>query len=149
MKKTKRLFDDWNIEKQNIEFKWKIKKVKKWEIWVAKIWINIWSEISKDWKNLRPILVISNHMWWDLVWIIPITTKYNKNYDDFLVEIRNYKKYWLKEKSYFSINNFRTISLKRLVYKINNKYIEWKLKYILKDDLLKFLSKKIIDIYNL
>ena len=149
MKKTKKLFDNWNEEKQIIEFNGKIKKVKKWEIWVAKIWVNIWSEISKDWKYLRPILVISNHMWWDLVWIIPITTKYNKNYDKFLIEVKNYKKYWLKEKSYFSINNFKTISLKRLKYKINDKYIEWKFKYLIKNDLLKILWKKIIDIHNL
>ena len=119
MKKTKDLFNSWNNEKQNIEFNWKIKKVKKWEIWVTKIWVNIWSEISKDWKYLRPVLIVSNHMWWDLVWIIPITTKYNKNYDKFLIEIEDYNSYGLKEKSYFSINNFKTISLKRLQFKIN------------------------------
>ncbi|MDQ7022974.1 MAG: type II toxin-antitoxin system PemK/MazF family toxin [Candidatus Gracilibacteria bacterium] len=127
----------------------KNKKVKRGEIWVAKIGVNIGSEISKDGKYLRPVLVMSNHMGGDLVGIIPITTKYNKNYDKFLIEIRNYQKYGLKEKSYFSINNFKTISLKRLTYKINDKYVEGKLKFIIKNDLLKFLSKKIIDIYNL
>jgi len=123
MEKTKKLFDDWNDNKKILEFSWKVnKKVQIWEIWVCNIWINIWSEISKDWKFLRPVLIVNNYMWWDLVSIIPITTKFNKNYSSFLLKVKNHYKLWLSKESYFSLNNFKTISKKRLVYKINNTY---------------------------
>ena len=121
MKKSEELFNRWNNEKIFIDKFWKIKRVKNGELWVAKIWVNIWSEISKNWDFVRPVLVVRNHMWGDLISIIPITTKYNDNYSKFLLEIKNYGKYWLSKKSYLSLNNFKTISCKRLVYKINCK----------------------------
>jgi mRNA-degrading endonuclease toxin of MazEF toxin-antitoxin module len=99
--------------------------VKSWEIWIMKIWINIWSEVSKDDNFTRPVLILSNFLWWDLVWIIPFTTKYNKNYDKFLYEFKNYKKYWLNFKSYLLLNQFKTVSIKRLERKINNKPYKW------------------------
>jgi len=119
MQKTEELFELWTKEKQDIEKYSKIKRVKVWEIWLAKIWVNIWSEISKDWNFLRPVLVIKSYLWWDLVWVIPITTKYNENYSNFLFKVDEYKSYWLKKESYFSLNNFKIISLKRLEFKIN------------------------------
>ncbi len=120
MKKTKEEFDLWNEEKKKLEFSSsKIKKVKRWEIWLAKIWINIGSEISKDGAFERPVLVVSNHMWWDLVWIVPITTKYNKNCGQFLLKIQNYEKYWLNKQSYLCLNHFKMISAKRLIFRLN------------------------------
>jgi len=57
MEKTIELFDSWNKQKKFIEFyKKKIKIVKTWEIWISKVWINIWSEVSKDWEFSRPVL---------------------------------------------------------------------------------------------
>lgn len=138
MKKTDSNFDLWNKEKKFLEFfKKKIKLVKIWEIWIAKVWINLWSEISKDWDYSRPILVISNFLWWDLVWIIPFTTKYNDKYKKYLLEFEDFEKFWLKEKSYLVLNQFKTISIKRLERKLNNKNTWWK--YI------KFVSSEIID----
>lgn len=133
----------------NIEKYSKIKRVKIWEIWLAKVWVNIWSEISKDWKFLRPVLVIKNYLWWDLVWIIPITWQYNESYSDFLFEIRNFKKYGLSINSYLSLNNFKTISLKRLIYKINDKYIDWQYKFLLKKSYLNIVKSNLKKIFDL
>lgn len=126
MKKTDLEFDLWNKEKKFIEFfKKKNKIVKIWEIWIAKIWINLWSEISKDWDYSRPVLVISNFLWWDLVWIVPFTTKYKDKYKKYLLEFNDFEKFWLKEKSYLVLNQFKTISIKRLERKLNNKNVGW------------------------
>ena len=149
MKKSEELFNRWNNEKIFIDKFWKIKRVKNGELWVAKIWVNIWSEISKNWDFVRPVLVLRNHMWGDLISIIPITTKYNDNYSKFLLEIKNYGKYWLSKKSYLSLNNFKTISCKRLVYKINDKKINWRYKYLVKENYLKIIKNKLKEIYDL
>ncbi len=149
MIKNKENFDNWNKQKQFIEEFWKIKRVKSWEIWTAKLGINIWSEISKDWDFLRPVLVFKNYMWGDLVAIIPITTKFKDKYSDFLFEIKNYKKYGLAKNSYLSLNNFKTISCKRLVYKINDKKVDWKYKYLVKKSYLKLIKKKLKKVFEL
>jgi len=55
-----------------------------------------------------------------LVWIFPIywwTTYDNK----FLYKLKDYSKYWLKKESYILLNQYKTISLKRLVKKINDR----------------------------
>ncbi len=123
MKKTKEVFDNWNKQKQFIEFfKKKNKSVEIWEIWMTKVWVNIWSEISKDWEFSRPVLIILNYLWWDLIGIIPFTTQYNDNYDKYLLLFENYKDYWLNKKSYLVLNQFKIISIKRLERKINAKY---------------------------
>ena len=123
MQKTKELFDEWNDKKKDINLLWDgFKKVVIWEIWVCNIWINIGNEISKDWDFLRPVLIVGNYMWGDLVSIIPFTTQYNKKYSKFLLKIKNHYKIWLSKESYLSLNNFKTISKKRLEYKINNTY---------------------------
>ena len=126
MEKTIELFDTWNKEKKFLEFyksKWKI--VKKWEIWVAKIWINIWSEISKDWEFSRPVLVVKTHLWWDLVWVIPFTSKYSHRYSKYLLEFENFEKYGLSQKSYLILNQFKIISLRRLDRVLNNTVKKW------------------------
>lgn len=122
MEKTKDIFDSWNDEKQKIDLKWKIKRVKVWEVWLCKIWVNVWWEISKDWRFSRPVLVVSNKLWWDLVWIIPITSIYSENNFNYLLEIENYEKHWLDKRSYLILNQFRIISLKRFGRKLNGYY---------------------------
>jgi len=119
MNKTKSIFDAWNTEKQNINLKWKFKRIKVWEIWLCKIWVNIWWEISKDWKFSRPVLVTSNKLWWDLVWVIPLTSIYSEFNKKYLLELESYDKYWLDKKSYLILNQFKIISLKRLGRKLN------------------------------
>ncbi len=145
MEKTENLFDEWNKEKIFIELNNKIKRnAKNGEIWLAKIGINIWWEISKDWKFVRPVLIVSTFMWWDLVWIIPITTKFNDSYAKFLLEILEYEKYWLDKKSYLCLNQFRTISLKRLESRINWFY-RWKYhKKLISNSFINIALEKII-----
>jgi mRNA-degrading endonuclease toxin of MazEF toxin-antitoxin module len=119
MEKTKELFELWIEEKQNIEKYSKIKRVKVWEIWLAKIWVNIWSEISKDGKFLRPVLVVKSNMWGDLVYVFPISTQYNDKYDKYLLKLIKYNKFWLDYESYILLNQFKSISVKRLVNRLN------------------------------
>lgn len=146
MEKTKELFDLWNKQKKFVEFyKNKSKPVKIWEIWMTKVWINVWSEISKDWLFSRPVLIISTHLWWDLVWVIPTTTKYKEQYSKFLLEISEYEKYWLDEKSYLLLNQFKIISLKRLDRILNNTFKNSK-HYGLVD--LEFLNKVRIELFE-
>ena len=144
MKKTGELFDEWNDKKKNIElFEKSQKRTDIWEIWIENVWVNIWSEISKDWKFQRPCLICTKWMWGDLVWIIPITSQCNKNFSKYLIKIENYKKFGLKYESYFCINNFKIISKKRLVKRVNDfhrwKYIQPISKIFIKDILLKKL----------
>lgn len=147
MKKTEELFNYWNKDKQNIEFNWNAyKRVKVWEIWVAKIWVNIWWELSKDGWFFRPVLVVSNFMWWDLIWVIPITTQYNSNYKEFLLKIDNYNNYWLDRESYLCLNQFRTISIKRLSNRLNWFY-RWKYhKKILRKSFINIVLDKVFDL---
>ncbi len=119
MQKTEELFELWAKEKYEIEEYSKIKRVKEWEIWLAKIWVNIWSEISKDWKFLRPVLVVKSNMWGDLVYIFPISTQYNEKFDKYLLKIIKYNKFWLDYESYILLNQFKSISVKRLVKRLN------------------------------
>jgi len=144
MEKNNELFDNWNKKKKEIDFFWdSFKRTKIWEIWIENVWVNIWNEISKDWKFQRPSLICTKWMWWDLVWIIPITTKYNKNLWKYLVEIIDFEKYWLKYKSYLVLNQFKFISKKRLVKRINSFYRE---KYIqpISEKYIKIILEKII-----
>lgn len=147
MEKTIELFDSWNKQKKFIEFyKKKIKIVKPWEIWISKVWINIWSEVSKDWEFSRPVLVISTRLWWDLVWVIPFTTKYNQNYKKYLLEFNDFEKYWLTQKSYIILNQFKIMSLKRLDRKLNDTKKNSIHYPLVDEDILKDISKKLIEI---
>jgi len=122
MEKNKEIFDLWNEKKKEVDLKWKIKRVKVWEIWLCKIGINIWWEISKDWKFLRPVLITSNKLWLDLVWVIPLTSVYNEFNSNYLLELDYYERYWLDKKSYLVLNQFKIISLKRFTRKLNGYY---------------------------
>ena len=148
MDKTVKLFDEWNKEKKNIEHSnIKTKRVSIWEIWICKIWINIGSEISKDDSFQRPVLIIWNYLWGDLVSIIPLSTKYNKNYKSFYIKIENHTKFWLNKPSYLCINQIRTISIKRLIKKINNTKIKWKYKKVLPINFIKEVIKSTFELY--
>ncbi len=146
MEKTQELFDLWNKEKKFIEFyKKKIKIVKSWEIWISKIWLNIWSEISKDWEFSRPVLVLSTHLWWDLVLVIPFTTKYNENYKKYLYEFNDFEKYWLSEKSYLILNQFKIMSLKRLDRILNNTKKHWNHYPLVEENIIESIKKSLVE----
>lgn len=150
MKKTKELFDEWNKEKIIIDLKWNsTTKVKIWEIWITKIWINIWWENSKDWKFSRPVLVISIWIWWDLIWIIPFTGWYNMNYERTYFKLNNSIKYWLEKDSNLLLNQFKVISKKRLLYKINNLSTRNNIKPIIWNNILKLINIKLKTLFKI
>ncbi len=150
MKKTKELFSEWNKQKQEIELNWKaFKIVKKWEIWISKIWINIWWENSKDDDFTRPILIVSIWLWWDLIWVLPFSWWYNSNFEKYYFELNNHNKYWLKKESRLLLNQFKVISKKRLLYKINNLSTKNKIKPIIWNNVLKIINEKIKMVFSL
>jgi len=92
-------YSNWNskkmeLQKSNIKY-----HVKKRQFWLYYVWLNIWNEESKQEPFLRPCLVINNYLKWDLILIVPLTTKYNKNLDDIFYKIE-WKKYSLDKDSY-------------------------------------------------
>lgn len=150
MQKTKELFDKWNAEKILIDLKWNSNiKVKVWEIWITKIWVNIWWENSKDWKFSRPALVISIWIWWDLIWIIPFTGLYNINFERTYFKLNNSMKYWLEKESNLLLNQFKIISKKRLLYKINNLSTKDNIKPIIWSNILKLINTKLKKLFKI
>ena len=126
-------FDKWNTEKKKIELK-DSKKIKchKRQIWLCKIWENIWSEVSKSENFIRPVLILKV-LKWGLVLILPLTTIYKETFNKELLEIKT-KNCWLNKKSYLMLNQIKVISKKRLIRNLssNNQLIELS---ILKDKL--------------
>lgn len=120
MEKNDMIFNERNKEKKKIEFQWKHKIVKSWEIWLCKIWINIGSESSKDGNFMRPVIILKTWIGWDLVNIIPLTTKYKPLFYQQYYPFNDYYKYWLDRPTYFLLNQCKTISIKRLVRALNN-----------------------------
>lgn len=121
MEKTVDLFNSWNKEKINIDNNDKHNlKVKKRQFWLCKIWVNIWSEISKDNKFIRPVLILNTNYRWDLILVLPLTSSININFKEFYVKI-DWKNYWLDKDSYILLNQIKVISKKRLVRKLNDK----------------------------
>jgi len=112
---------DISFNKQNI-YKWKISQ---YSIFIAHLWQNIWSEISKK----RPVLILSS-TWYSSVWNDILITWITDLYDDywnkkkiyaFDIVISNYKKYWLKKESIIRLSSIKQIDKKRLIYRM------WKL----------------------
>ncbi len=143
MEKTRELFDIWNEEKQKIEFIHHRKIVKTGEIRLCKIWVNIGSEISKDHEFLRPILVLKTGIGWDLVSIVPITTKYNPNFSYAYFPIINYATYGLEFKSFCVLNQAKVISIKRLTRKLNNIKVNGKDIPLFSYNQISFIKQKI------
>jgi len=121
-------FDNWNKNKKALENRdFNFIKCKKREIWLCKIGENIGNEISKNEPFIRPVLIVNSFLGGDLVLILPLTTKYNKNLKRFYFYIN--KKLGLNKDSYICLNQVRIISKKRLVKRIlidigNDLYLE-------------------------
>ncbi len=121
MEKTTELFDLWNKEKVLLDNTNSLTlKVKKRQFWLCKIWVNIWSEISKEAPFIRPVLVLNDRYRGDLILVLPLTTKINKKFSEFYIKIDG-EKYWLDRDSYILLNQLKVISKKRLVRKLNDK----------------------------
>jgi len=121
MEKTKELFLKWWIKKYEIDISITKYKVHKRQFWLYNIWINIWNEESKDNNFLRPCLIINNYFKWDLILILPLTSKFNEFLKDVYYKIE-WQKYWLDKDSYLLLNQFKVISKKRLIRKIDSNW---------------------------
>ena len=139
MKKTKQLFDSWNLRKQKIELKlYKNKYLKVWEFWWYSEWVNVWFEISKDWEFTRPCLVLNKLIGNWLILICPITTKFNKSWKDCLLEIKDFEYFGLKRKSFLLINQIKFIDKRRFEERISKKKIK---KFFIDNVLSSFIKK--------
>ena len=86
---------------------------------------------------------MKTHLWWDLVSVVPFTTKYSTRYKKHLYEFKNFEKYWLNEKSYLILNQFKIMSLKRLDRKLNNATKKWVHYPLVEYELLTEISNQI------
>lgn len=126
MEKTSELYDQWNEKKKSIEQKNKRwKRVRRWEIWICNIGVNLGSEISKDDKFQRPVLVLRDHMGGDLVLAIPTSTQWNERYAQYLIPFDDAMSYGMDRTTYFVTNQIRPISTSRLVKVLNNIEVQW------------------------
>lgn len=123
-----------NLENHIDNFKEKIKinqqaentnRFQKYEIYYTNFWINIWNEIN--W--IRPSLIIKSnrHNWWFDIIVIPMTWLYNwdgtkKSLDLFDIIIKPDKYSRIKKDSILKVSHLKTISKKRILWKI------WKIK---------------------
>lgn len=145
MEKTKELFLQRSEQKREIQDSLHKRFVEAGEIWLGKVWVNIWSEISKDGDFIRPFLILKTWIWWDLATVVPFTTKYNENFAHQVIYFPEWKLYGLKHPSYLILNQVKTISIKRLISKLNNKKnTQWSIKKV-SQNLRDTLKQKIID----
>ncbi len=98
--------------------------VKKRQIRIAYIWVNIWNESNKSFPYVRPCLVLNANFFWDLILVWFLTTKYNENLSDIYVKIPKIIS-WLNENSYIMLNQIKVISKKRLIRKLNDNDKTW------------------------
>ncbi len=108
---------NWNDLKINLQTSNIKHFVKKRQFWLYYVWMNLWNEESKQNPFIRPCLVINNYLKWDLILIVPLTTKFNKNLKDIFYKL-DWDKYSLDKNSYLLLNQFKVISKKRLIRKI-------------------------------
>lgn len=142
-------FNNWSELKYILEEK-KIKQVNNWEFWLFYTWVNLWWEMSVEKPFVRHCMILKSNLWWDLVLIIPISTKINLWFikDKFYKKIENFEKYWLNQQWYFVLNQIKIISSKRLLKVISWKNSDWK-RYPKYDNgerlgMKKFISKSVI-----
>ncbi len=100
------------INEKYINFEYRYKK---WDIWYANLWINIWNEFNK----VRPVLVLTNNKFsrWNNIIIIPITSlKSEKRIlnTDIIIDT----KFGKRQRSIMRINHLKDISKKRLIKKV-------------------------------
>ena len=113
IKESEKLFNNWNLIKQNIDFKKRNNfYIRPREVWYINIWKNIWFE--SNWKSFnfkRPVLVIKNI--WTMIFVLSMTTKWKDN--KFYYKLNH--KYFNKN-SYITMSQFKTVDSKRFIEKI-------------------------------
>lgn len=121
MIKTIILFDERNEVKKKIDFvEKKIQWLDKWQIRRYNCWVNIGKEISKHQPFRRPCLIINPHITYDMAWIIPILGRKPNIDSKYYIEIYDFEVYGLIKPSYLLLHQYKVISTKRLVSKIND-----------------------------
>jgi len=133
---NKEEFIDWWIKKYEINKSNKKHFVKKRQFWLYNIWLNLGNEESKEKPYLRPCLVLNNYFKWDLILVLPLTSKFNENLSEIYYKL-DWKKYWLDKDSYLLLNQFKVISKKRLIRKIDK---DWKDIFFENKEFLKILG---------
>ena len=120
MYRTKELYDQWNINKQEINFKENNKVyINEREIRFIKMWINIWFE--ENWKRgfIRPVLIIKKV--WNLFFTVALTSKWKNNYH-FYHKIQtwqfNERNQKHKNSSYIILSQVKVIDKRRLTEKM-------------------------------
>jgi len=119
-----------NLENHIENFKEKIKlnqqkentyRYQKYDIYYVNYWINIWNEIN----GVRPSLIIKSNRynWWYDIIVIPMTWLYDdewnqKQLDTFDVIIMPDKTNKLKKESLLKMRHIKSISKKRILWKI-------------------------------
>ena len=142
MNKTPELYDIRNKDKQKLQNRFRELTIKIWDIRNYKIWVNLWSELSKDEKFIRPVIILKTNIWWDLILVAPLTSVYKEEYERNYIKIDNFAKYGLDRQSYVLLNQIKTISSKRLVRKINNIYIKSEYISLVDNSILTMIKEK-------
>lgn len=142
MNKTPELYDIRNKDKQTLQNRFRKLTIKVWDIRNCKVWVNLWSELSKDDKFIRPVIILKTNIWWDLVLVAPLTSIYKKEYERNYIKIDNFEKYGLDRQSYVLLNQIKTISSKRLVRLINNIYRESEYIPLVDNSILTMIKEK-------
>ncbi len=107
-------FDNWNIEKKNVDKKFINRNLyfHTKEIWWCSTGVNIGSEVDGKNNNFeRPFLIIkkfNNAM----LWVMPLTTKTKDNKN-------HYKLTDVNKTSFVVLSQLKTISSKRLLRKVS------------------------------
>ena len=72
-------------------------------------------------------------------------SKYSIRYKKYLYEFNDFEKYWLSEKSYLILNQFKIISLRRLDRILNNTTKKWVHYPLVENEILLDISNQIIN----
>lgn len=143
MKKEDLIFDQWNEKKKGLNgSKLKNNVVKKRQIRLYYVWVNIWNEESKSCPFVRPCLIVNNYFKGDLVLVIPMTSNFNENLSEIYYQL-NWDKYGLDKTSYLMINQIKVISKKRLIRKLNDRSVNGMVVPLLDNDSFLEIIEKI------
>lgn len=131
MQKTPGLFKERIQQKIDCEFWSESNSIEVWQFRWYYEWVNIWNEISKDWKFKRVWLVLQNNLGNWLILIAPLTTKNHLRMTKYYIAIREREKYNLKD-ARLILNQIKAIDTKRFVAKTSETKIWiWFIKKIL------------------
>ena len=127
----KKDFKTWSKRKEQIEERSKKIRCASRDIWLCSLWVNVWNEIGKNAPFSRPVLILNDYLWWDLILIVPLTTKNKEHLKKFQYSLETS---FLKYKSYIWLNQIKIISKRRLIRRF------WKISQLSFDSLVNNLQ---------